>query len=171
MRERSREEHLDDDLRAIADAAFPFLAVNLHGAHQLRFPALLDARERFEQFEPIGEGRVVRVELAHRVEMQPEPPLPILHVIVRAGAVDDREPRLAGQPQDLHLGRVNLEQRLRTIDDVNHARAFHDRSEEHALRLEIGVAAMPRDELAKDARAAPALDSRTTARGSASKAF
>ena len=129
--------------------ALPLLAEDRHGPHELRLPALLDARERLQQLQPVGESGVVRVELAHRIEVQPEPPLPVLHMIVAARAVDDREPRLAGEPQDFHLGGVNIEHRLRAIHHVEDARAVHHGLEKHALGLEIRAALVPRDELAE----------------------
>src|SRR6185369_9697916 len=79
-----------------------------------------------------------------------EPALPFLDMIVGARAVDYREPRLRGEPQDFHLRTMHFEQRLRAIDDVNNSGAFEQRLEQHALRLEFRIATMSLDKLPKD---------------------
>ena len=148
MRERIGEQ-FHDDLRALAEPSIPLVAENRHRSRELRLPALLDAGERFEQFEPVGESGMVRVKFADRVEVQPEPPLPVLHMIVGACPVDDREPRLAGEPEDFHLGRMDFEQRLGTVHHVDDPGPADHRLKEQPLRLERVIAAVPRDELAK----------------------
>ena len=90
---------------------------------------LLDLQQRLEQPQPFLVAGVVGIEGAGEIEGAAEAGFP--GFLIGAGgvvaAVEQREARPAGPAEDLHLREEIVAQRLRGIDDVEHARSVEQR--------------------------------------------
>ena len=93
----------------------------------------------------------MRVEFAHGIEMQSEPPPPLFKMIFGLRPVDNGEAGLSGEPKNFHLRNMDLKKRFRSVDNVNNARIFfNDRLKKAALGFKILLARMAGEKVSKN---------------------